>query len=209
MSPEQTEKKELTPTEALMEDLNENFDSTQLNLGEMHQVPPLESPELAMATCSDQMGGTEQDLRAVVKMGNEFIFLVDTDTRFGSGEMSSQGMRQTDSVHSTVLSRYYLGHRAEIIGLASKRDQRDVGTDPQNSLDQDVIRPGAYLKVRQSEDGTIELTDLGSVNKITVFTRKISDGPDKLKTLRPIENEMWSVDQAELKHVIRASKSRN
>ena len=204
MSPEQAEKKVLTPTEALMEDLNENFDATTLNSGEMHQIPPLESPELAMATCSDQLGGIEQDLRAVVKTSNEFFFVVDTDTRISSGNTN-----QPDYVHSTVLSRYSPGHRAEIIGLASKRDQRDVGPDPKNGLDQEVTRPGAYLKVRQSEDGTIELTDLGSVNKITVFTRKESEETDKPKTLRPIENEMWGVDPAELKHVIRASKSRN
>jgi len=204
MSPEQTEKKVLTPTEALIEDLDENFDSTQLEPGETHNIPTMESPENAMATCLDMMGGTEQDLRAVVKIGNEFLFLVDTDTRLGS-----ESMNRPDYVHSTLLSRYLPGHRAEIIGLASKRDQRDVGPDPRNGLDQDVTRPGAYLKVRQSEDGTIELTDLGSTNKITVFTRKEAEEPDKPKTLRAVENEMWSVDPAELKHVVRASKSRN
>lgn len=204
MSPEQTEKRVLTPTETLQEDLDENFASTVLELGETHKIPPLESPELAMASCLDQMGGTEQKLMAVFKMGNEFIFLADTYTRLGS-----ETMNQPDYVHSTVLSRYSPGHRAEIIGLASKRDQRDIGPDPQNGLDQDVTRPGAYLRVRQAEDGSIELTDLGSVNKITVFTRKVSEETDKPKTLRPIENEMWSVDPTDLKHVVRASKSRN
>lgn|GEM_PF-1174119 len=204
MSPEQTEKQELTPTEALQEDLNEKFDSTVLELGEPYKIPPFESPESAMASCLDPMGGTRQNLIAVVEIGTLFVFLVDAETR-----LASDTMNQPDYVRSTVLSRYTPGHRAEILGLASKRDQRDIGPDPQNSLDQDVTKPGAYLKVRQSEDGSVELTDLGSTNKITVFTRAESEVTEKPKTLRQVEDEMWSVDPAELKHVVRASKSRN
>jgi hypothetical protein len=204
LSPEQAENKELTPIEALMEDLNENFDATTLELGETHLVSPMESPAMAMATCSDSMGGTEQDLRAVVKTGNELFFVVDTDTRIGSADAI-----RANTVHSTLLSRYTRGHRAEIIGLARQRDQRDIGPDPRNSLDQDITRPGAYLKVRQSEDGSVELTDLGSVNNITVYTRKDSEETDEPKTLRPIENEMWSVEPAELKQVVRSAKHLN
>ncbi len=204
MSPEQAKNKELTPTEALQEDLNEKFDSTVLELGEPYKIPLLESPELAMASCLEGLSGTEQKLMAVIEIGTAFVFLVDTDTRLGS-----ETMNQPDYVHSTVLSRYSPGHRAEILGLASKRDQRDIGPDSHSSLNQDVTRPGAYLKVRQSEDGSIELTDLGSTKKITVFTRAESEESDKPKTLRRVEDEMWSVDPAELKHVVRVSKSRN
>lgn len=199
MSPEQAKKPELTPAEAFVEDLKNNYDSTLLIPEVVFEVPPIKTTDQSMASCSNRPEGVYQELRAVVEAGDKLFPITDVVVR-----LQSDGFRRPDFVDSTLVAKSVSGQRAEIVDISRKRGQLDIGRNPTPNLDLDEQTSKNHFSVIQAFDGTIGIVDHNSIDGIVVYTQKMTDNPNKI---RPIGHDVWSVKSAKLKAAIESSKN--
>jgi hypothetical protein len=153
-----------------------------------------------MACCADPMNGLSQELRAVVKAGDELFFVIDAVTR-----LSRHGLRRPDYVDSTLFARYESGIGTEIIDFSREPRRLNVW-DGTKHLNIGISGATTRFTVAQSDDRLVGVVDEGSSEKLEVFTQKTPDNPDDIpRTLKPIDERIWSVSGFDLMKAVRSS----
>ncbi len=169
------EKSELTPHETLVKDLREQFETDLLDLGVVHEIPQPKNPDQTMASHPDQRSGVFQDLRAVVKTGQEMFFVIDASIRVS---VDLDGFRRPSYVNSTLFAKQVPGETAQILDFSRQQidfEQRDI---PRH-LKKKVVSRDAEFIVAQGEDGVFGILNENPAEPIEVFKQKLSSGSDE------------------------------
>jgi hypothetical protein len=191
---EQEKKIELTPTEALEHELRQNFESVLLGTGVVYELPQPRNFELGMGSASDMPGGVSQDLRAVIKAGQDFLFIIDTTTR----------MQSPDYLSGTFLAEFRPGDTSRVLDFSTERsfDGSTIRT-----LDTRIQWSGMDISVAMSTDGTVGVVDEGSKSRIELFKQKPpetadpnkpDEKPEEQKTLKLRNGSTWQLHTSQV-----------
>jgi hypothetical protein len=171
----QEKEKELTPSELLEKDLRDNFDPDFLEPGVVYEIPRPQRSDLAMGTVSDIQSGVSQELRAVIKAGKEFYFIIDTSTRVNPNQYYSKQLRSPDYVSGTFLARFRPKGTAEMVDYSTEETFQPVTTRRLNAR---IQREGSDVSVAMSTEGTVGVADEGSSKWIEMFRQKTPEATD-------------------------------
>lgn len=200
MSPEVAHPKELNPSE-IYSILTENYICTELQSKKVHQIDPLIEERQEMAACTNEVDGVDQNLRAIIKAGNDYFGVVDFLV------IDEPKSKKANYIESTAITHHQPGRRAELVCIINKGESPiTIGRNINPNLDDTVSRE--HFKVSQASDGAIGIIDNDSTNGTKVF-----EPSDKFGLLsntdkdsgNPIQDiDFWSVKSIRLKNVAKA-----
>ena len=196
MSAEQGEKSELSPYEAFVADLKENYASKLLEPETIFEILPFSQTGESMASCFNESEGVIQQLRGIIKSGKSIYPIIDATIRVDSSVDGQPHFGET-----TLIAKYVPDKRAEIVDISRKRGRLNVGrgvSDLPGSV------PRNQFSVIQAIDRTLGIVDHSSAEGTIIYTKKTTDGPENAK---PISHELWSVKSAELKAAAQTSNN--
>jgi hypothetical protein len=180
---EQERKVELTPSEVLEKDLRDNFDPDFLEPGVVYEIPQPQNPDQAMGSTSDAQSGVSQRLRAVIKAGKEFYFLIDTSTR-----INSRPLKSPDYVSGTFLARFKPNDTAQKVDYSTELPFEGMTT---RRLNAKIRGEGSDVSVAMDTEGTVGVADEGSSGWIEMFRQKTPEATDAKdsddKDKKPVE----------------------
>jgi len=183
----------------IAEILRDLYQNTTLKGGKL-EIPNF-SKEAEMNACENRTDSVTQQLRAVIKAGQEFFGLVQATTL-----VKIQGETKPYIVESTVLTKHNADERASVVAIIEKGQGIErVGRAHQHNLGDQVSRHHFYLE--QKSDGSITVTDgnidgTPSTNGTEVFELKDGDYAKDIVDSPLDDIDFWSAKSSEVKQKI-------
>lgn len=197
MSPEQkqlpkakideTEIGEIEISAEVAKGLRAHYESTTADSKEVLEIPKSN----LIAECSSRNEGVYQDLRALVKAGDDYFAIISV--------FANRSVDNPIPLSETVIARHRPGERAELIGVIGKNeDPMKIGRSHQKGFGLGPTVSREHFAVAQSDDGKMGIIDMGSSNRTEVFlTKKELPSTTSVDPLNDID--FWSVKSADLK----------
>lgn len=168
----------------LTSEFEANFESVKLVPNQIHELTTENSP--MMSNCLNLKEGISQNLRSIIKIGDDFFGLVDVNIHDSSNEDKS----------ATILTHHTPNGRAAFVDVLNPNIQVSVGRNYQDNLGATVSRK--HFDIIKANDGTIGIVDNDSTNGTEIFTQPTDKKPREFGTL--VENfDFWSVKSADVK----------
>jgi len=179
--------------------LQERFKIELLDrVGVISEIGVYEHEYEPMSEIFSSKEGVSQTLECVIKAGNEFFCVVNSNVQ-----------SETDGSHqvNTLLTRHIAGGRAELMDIIEENSALSIGRSSENELDKTVSR--SHFSIAKREDGLIGITDNGSTNHTEVFSSKQKGKNifEEIDTANPLyDKNFWSIKSEELKNIVNGSK---
>ena len=195
MSPNSEPQLKTESPREITEGLRDRYESIQLKPGIVHEIPPLENDEQMISGCENPADGVRQSLRAMIKVGDEFLGVVDV---FLINRSASGG--RPNILEGTAITRHISDGRADLIGfIGNNQDHLTIGRSHQKELNPKVSRE--QFSIGRAKDGSIGIIDLDSTNGTEVFmpskNSKYGFETKDLNSKNPTDDiDFWSVKSA-------------
>jgi hypothetical protein len=174
---------ELTPRQALDKALREgNFETDALEPGVILEIPQPRNPDQTMGSAPGEPWGVNQELRAIVRTGQEDYFVIDASIRLKSIQSNCR-----KCIDSTIIARLNPDGTSSLVDC-SIRDNFDDTL--YKKLRARLGRPGVDVTIAQDAEGTVGVVDGGSMAPIKVFRQN----PDEPTPLEIKGSPVWYVD---------------
>lgn len=183
--------------------LREEYNSRILH-GDTLQLPPF-SKSLEMMSCSNPQDGVNQQLRALVRAGQEFFGIVESTVI-----ITLPGEPKPYITESTLLTRHNAGGRAEIISVLKRdKDVKRIGRSHQKDLELGDRVSGHHFYLEQEIDGRINISDGDSSGKPSTNGTEVFEGAKEIpsgfyigETETWHDFDFWSAKSSEVKKQI-------
>lgn len=183
----------------IAETLRDLYQNTTLRGGKL-EIPAFRN-ESQMSSCDNRTEEVSQQLRAVIKAGQEFFGIVET-----TALIKIQGEPKPYIVESTVLTKHNADERASIVAIIERGHGTEyVGRAHQQGLGDQVSRH--HFQLEQNLDGSITVVDgntdgTPSTNGTEVFELKDGDSAKNISDSPLDDIDFWSVKSSEVKKQI-------
>lgn len=209
MSPEKMPPVSVETVHSITEGLRSRYDTAVLKPGKVHEIPAMIGSRQAMASCGNSYEGVGQDLRALIKAGDEFFGIVDV-----LSIVRTDNGRPTVA-ESTVITRHKPNSRAEFVGFLDK-DQGSITIGRSHQPDLSAKTSRDHFSVVQARDGSIGVVETQiTTNGTEIFTPSknnkfgISERLLHMDTVDAAEDiDFWSVKSADMQELMESAVTR-
>lgn len=190
MPQEQMQLPEAESPSKITKGLETDFISLDLEPGKILSLTTDIKP---MGGCFNQAEGVYQDLKLVIKAGDDFFSVVDV---FVAEKPDDE--QEASRMKATVITRHHEDDRAEIVGfIEPEQGPLVVGRTVDNKFADNVSRKHFAVGV-SPKDGHIEIADMKSSNGTRIFAT--TEEVKRLHDSNPInDTDFWSVKSSDLK----------